>query len=219
MATRLQSVFKNIGSLESMLPLLAISRIRKYYRRDSIVIYPPVDLPPTPEVVKEDYYLITSRIVGAKGLDLAVQAAIKLNLKLKIIGEPAGYYTEYQHLKKISGNHVEFLGRLSDEDRNICYAKAKAFLALAVDEDFGITPVESMHFGTPVIAFRGGGYLESVVEDKTGVFFNEPTVESLVDAIKRFEKLKLNPSDCIIQANKFSQKIFSTKIKKLVSSL
>ncbi|MFZ3030389.1 MAG: glycosyltransferase [Microgenomates group bacterium] len=194
------------------------ARIRKFYRRDSVVIYPPVSLPTYPKVSREDYYLITSRIVGAKGLDLAVNAALKLHLKLKIIGEPAGYYTEYQQLKKIAGNKIEFLGRLSDDDRNLCYAKAKAFMALSTDEDFGITPVEAMHFGTPVIAFRGGGYLESVVEDKTGVFFDEPTVDSLVAAIKRFEKLKLNPLNCVNQAKKFSQDIFIQKITALVNS-
>lgn len=191
-------------------------RIKKFYRRDSVVIYPPVSLPPVPKVAKENYYLITSRIVGAKGLDLAVNAAIKLGFKLKIIGEPAGYYTEYHHLQKIAGDRVEFLGRLSDADRNLCYAKAKAFFALSVDEDFGMTPVEAMHFGTPVIAFRGGGYLESVVENKTGVFFDEPTVNSLILAIKRFEKLKINPRDCMAQADNFSVSVFRKKIEDLV---
>ncbi len=192
------------------------ARIQKFYRRDSVIIYPPVSLPEVPKVPKGDYYLIISRIVGAKGLDLAVNTALKLNLKLKIVGEPAGYYTEYQNLQKLAGNKVEFLGRVSDEELVKLYAGAKAFLALSTDEDFGITPVESMLCGTPVIAFRGGGYLETVVENKTGVFFDESTVESLSSAIKKFEKSKFKPSDCVSQAQKFSKEVFISKIKKLI---
>jgi glycosyltransferase involved in cell wall biosynthesis len=193
-------------------------RIQKFYRRDSQIVYPPVSLPSVPKVKKGDFYLIISRIVGAKGLDLAVKTALKLNLKLKIVGEPAGYYTEYQQLQKLAGKKVEFLGRVSDEELVRLYASAKAFLALSVDEDFGITPVESMLCGTPVIAFRGGGYLESVVEGKTGIFFDEPTVKSLSMAIKKFEKSKFKSSDCASQAKKFSKEVFIRKIKKLVSS-
>lgn len=194
-------------------------RIKKFYRRDSQIIYPPVTLPSIPKVKKGDYYLIISRIVGAKGLDLAVETAKKLNLQLKIVGEPAGYYTEYQNLQKSSTINVEFLGRVSDEELVKLYAGARAFLALSTDEDFGITPIESMLCGTPVIAYNGGGYLETVVDGKTGVFFDHPTVESLSSAIKKFEKLTLKPSDCISQAQKFSKQIFVQKIQNLVSSL
>jgi glycosyltransferase involved in cell wall biosynthesis len=193
-------------------------RIWKFYRRQSEVIYPPVSLLPIPKVAKEDFYLIISRIVGAKGIDLAVNAAVKLGIKIKIVGEPAGYYTEYKQLQKLSGDNVEFLGRLSDEDLVKHYAKAKAFLALSTDEDFGITPVESMLAGTPVIAFRGGGYLETVIDGKTGVFFDKPTVESLIDAIKRFQKLKIDPKDCIARAHQFSKENFIKKIQALVDS-
>ena len=195
------------------------NRIQKFYRRDSVVIYPPVSLLPISGVKKEDFYLIISRIVGAKGIDLAVKAANKLKIKLKIVGEPAGYYTEYKQLKRISGKNVEFLGRLSDKDLVKYYAKAKAFLALSTDEDFGMTPVESMLTGTPVIAFKGGGYLETVVDEKTGVFFDQPTVKSLISAIQKFQKLKIKPSDCISQAQKFSKEEFIKKIKKLISTL
>jgi glycosyltransferase involved in cell wall biosynthesis len=193
------------------------ARIKKFYRRDSVVINPPVSLPPVPKVKKGNYYLVISRIVGGKGLDLAVNAAVKLGQNLKIVGEPAGYYTEYKQLKSLSKSNVEFLGRVSDEELVKYYTGAKAFLALATDEDFGITPVESMLCGTPVIAFKGGGYLETVVDGKTGVFFDKPTVGSLVGAIKKFEKMTFDPRDCISQAQKFSKEIFITKIKKLVS--
>ncbi|MBI2066206.1 glycosyltransferase [Candidatus Woesebacteria bacterium] len=192
-------------------------RIWKFYRRKSKVIYPPVELPNSPEVQKGNYYLVISRIVGGKGLDLAVKAAIKLGLRLKIAGRPAGYYTEYRVLQKLAKKNVEFLGYVTDAELAKLYKGAKAFLALATDEDFGITPVEAQLSGTPVIAFRGGGYIESVVDGKTGNFFDEPTVESLVGAIKKFEKTRINPEDCIAQAKKFSKSRFKKEIVDFVN--
>lgn len=200
-------------------------RIWKFYKRRATVIYPPVELSKTPKVKKGDYYLVISRIVGGKGLDLAVKAAVKLGIKLKIAGKPAGYYTEYKKLKKLAKKNVEFLGYVSDKRLAELYAGAKAFLALATEEDFGMTPVEAMLAGTPVIAFRGGGYVESIVEGKTGVFFDKPTVESLMGAIKRFENLsagrrgmKIKPQDCIRQAKKFSKERFKSEIEAFVRS-
>ncbi len=192
-------------------------RIEKFYHRDSAVIYPPVEIPPVSRVQKEDYYLILSRIVGGKGLDLAVKTAVKLGLKLKIVGKPAGYYMEYKKLQKLTDRGVEFLGFVNDDEMARLYAGAKAFLALSTDEDFGITPVESMLAGTPVIAFRGGGYVESVVEGKTGVFFNEPTVESLSVAVRKFEKMKFKSEDCRTQAEKFSKERFKKEMKDFIA--
>lgn len=192
-------------------------RIKNFYRRDSTVIYPPVEIEQIPRVKKENLYLIISRIVGGKGIDLAVKTAVKLGIKLKVVGSPAGYYTEYKNLQKISKNKVEFLGHVDDKEIAKLYAQAKAFLVLSTDEDFGITPVEAMSAGTPVIAFRGGGYLESVVENKTGVFFNEPTTESLSEAIKKFERMKFNPEDCKQQAKKFNKDRFKKEILEFVN--
>jgi glycosyltransferase involved in cell wall biosynthesis len=188
-------------------------RIEKYYRRDSTVIYPPVTIPQIPRVQKEDYYLVISRIVGGKGLDLAVKTAVKL----KIAGRPAGYYTEYKKLQKLADKGIEFLGFVDDTEMAGLYAKAKAFLALSTDEDFGMTLVEANLAGTPVIAYRGGGYLESIVEGKTGIFFDESTVESLSKAIKKFEKMKIRSEDCISQANKFSLVRFKREILEFVT--
>jgi glycosyltransferase involved in cell wall biosynthesis len=125
---------------------------------------------------------------------------------------------EYKKLQKLADRGVEFLGFVSDEERARLLAGAKAFLALSTDEDFGITPVESMAAGTPVIAFRGGGYMESVVENKTGVFFDEATEESLSGAIKRFEKMKFNREDCINQGKKFSKERFKREMLQFVNS-
>ncbi len=192
------------------------SRIKKFYRRNSKVIYPPVELLKASRVKKGDYYLVISRIVGGKGLDLAVEAAMKLGIKLKIAGKPAGYYMEYKRLTKMSKGKVEFLGYVTDQELVKLYTGAKAFLALATDEDFGITLVEAMLAGTPVIAFRGGGYIESVIEGKTGIFFDEPTVDSLTKAIREFERTKIKSEDCIKQARKFSKERFKKEIKEFV---
>jgi len=205
-------------------------RILKFYRRDSIVIYPPVELDTTEigtwnSKKKSDYYLVVSRIVGGKGLLLAVEAANKLGFRLKVAGNPSGYTSEYRKIREIAGPNVEFLGFVSDKELARLYAGAKAFLALARDEDFGITPVEAMLLGTPVIAFRGGGYLESVVgpedatknQGPTGVFFDKPTVESLAEAIVRLDKIDIKPEDCLKQARKFSKDRFKKQILDFIN--
>jgi glycosyltransferase involved in cell wall biosynthesis len=199
------------------------TRIKKFYRRDSTIVYPPISLSLTNSKSQilnpkaKDYYLIVSRIVGAKGLELAVQAALRIGLKLKIAGSPAGYSLELDKLIKQANGKVEFLGQVSDEELIKLYMGAKAFLALAKDEDFGITPVESQALGTPVIAFNGGGYKESVISQKTGILFDEYSVDGLINAIKIFESIKINPNDCIAQAQKFSKERFEKEIKEVVA--
>jgi glycosyltransferase involved in cell wall biosynthesis len=192
-------------------------RIAKFYRRDSTVIYPPATLSlarrtSPPDANKQDYYLIVSRIVGAKGLDLAVEAALKGGFKLKIAGSPSGYYS----LKHPKSNQIEFLGQVTDEELVKLYKGAKGFLALSRDEDFGITPVEAMSVGTPVIAFNGGGYKETVINKKTGLLFDDYSVDGLISAIKQFNNLTIDPKDCIEQSLKFSKERFKKEIKEFV---
>jgi glycosyltransferase involved in cell wall biosynthesis len=162
------------------------------------------------------YFLVVGRIVGFKGVDLAIEAAKKINFYLKIVGEYAGIYTEQEKIKKISNENIEFLGRVPDGQLKDLYKNADVFLALAKDEDFGMTVVEAMAEGTPVIAYKSGGYLETVIEGKTGVFFEEYTVESLIGAVKKFKSLKFKREDCIKQASKFSKEIFIKKMKEIV---
>jgi glycosyltransferase involved in cell wall biosynthesis len=182
-------------------------RIRKFYRRDSIVVYPPVQIQNIKsKISKGDYYLIVSRLVGAKGIEMAIAASQKYGFKLKIAGEFAG-------LKKIT--NVETLGRVGEEEKAELMAGAKGFLALARDEDFGITPVESMLCGTPVIAFNGGGYKETVIDGKTGVLFSDYSVDGLWQAIQRFENLKFKTYDLKTQAKKFSKTNFIKIIRTL----
>ncbi len=192
------------------------SRIKKFYRRQSAVIYPPIEKLDYPDVPKEDFYLIIGRIVGGKGFELAIKAVNQLGLNLKIAGQPAGWNQEEKRLRQMAGDKVEFLGYVSDQKLAELYTQAKGFFVLATDEDFGMTPVEAMMAGTPVIAYRGGGYLETVVEEKTGVFFDQPTVDSLIKAIKKFEKTIFSSADCRQWAEKFSKDRFKKEIKDFV---
>jgi glycosyltransferase involved in cell wall biosynthesis len=195
-------------------------RVKKFYRRDSTVIYPPIEVEEIMKATRglkpKNYYLIASRVVGAKGIELAAEAAEKAKINLKILGEPAGLRWFGGKLEGLKSKRVEFLGRVPDEELYRYYGECKAFLALATDEDFGMTPVEAMAAGRPVIAFRGGGYLETVIEGKTGEFFNEPTAESLVEVLKKFNPKKYKKEDCLAQAKKFSKERFKREIRDFV---
>lgn len=169
-------------------------RIKKFYRRESTVIYPPVELPKPIKIRKQNYYLIVSRPVGGKGIEMGIKASKKYGFKLKVVGG----------------------GGVSDEELVKLYSQAKGFLALSRDEDFGITPVEAMSCGCPVIAFKGGGYKETVVEGKTGLFFKEYNIKSLTHALQRFEKMKFRREDCLKQAEKFSKERFKQEIREFV---
>lgn len=158
-------------------------RVKKHYRRDSRVIYPPIDTNfYTPGNMDEGYYLIVSRLVGYKRVDLAIQAFNELGLPLIIIGNGS----EYKKYKKMANSNIKLLGRLSDEEVREYYRKCKAFV-FPGEEDFGLTPIEAQACGRPVIAFGKGGALETIIEGKTGVFFKEQNVQALKDAIEIFE--------------------------------
>lgn len=193
-------------------------RVEKFYRRKSKVIYPPVEIEMAEKyknIERKDYYLVGGRISRHKGHDLAVRACTKLGRPLKVFG---GGFASYgvSDLKKIAGKNVEFLGEVTDEEKWKLMASAKAFLFPSEMEDFGITPVEAMAAGTPVIALGQGGVLETVVDGKTGVLFNERTIVSLTSAIKKFEKMSIISDDCRKQAGKFSKDKFKKEMKKFV---
>ena len=188
--------------------------IAKFYRRDSTVIYPPIAIPNSaPKKTSRDYYLYVGRIAASKHVDLAVAAATTLGLSLKVAGEGKGL----EHLREMAGPTVEFLGAVSDQALSELYAGAKALLFPAEDEDFGMVPVEAMGHGTPVIAHRSGGPLESVVEGKTGLFFDAFTVESLVTAVQQFEKKKWDAKTIYAHSKQFGLERFTNEIEKLVS--
>lgn len=198
-------------------------RIAKFYRKESTIIYPPVEVTNIIKATKnlkiEDYFLIAARIVGAKGIEMAAEAAKIAKVKVKIIGESAGLKWLGNKLEGLRNDYVEFLGRVSDEKLYETYGKCKAFLALALDEDFGMTPVEAMAAGRPVIAYRGGGYLETVVEGKTGEFFDGPTPEALAKVLKSFNHKKYKPENCRSQAQKFSKERFKKEILEFIKGL
>lgn len=189
-------------------------RIAKFYRRESVVIYPPVKTQNYNSRLKtKRYFLCVSRLARAKNIHLAIEACNKLNLPLKIVGKGR----EEKHLKSIAGPTIDFLGEVSDESLSKIYAGAKALIFPAQDEEFGIVPVEAMAHGVPVIAYRSGGVKETVIEGKTGIFFDELTVEALKKAIKQLGNLTIKKDDCLAQAKKFSKERFKKEIQKFVS--
>lgn len=189
------------------------SRIQKFYRREATVIYPPVDIP-TLKVLrnksKDGYYLAGGRLARAKRIDLAIKACTELGFPLKVFGKSfAGYGVE---LQKIAGPTVEFVGEISEKEKYELMANAKAYIFPSEFEDFGITPVEAMGVGTPVIALRSGGVRETVLDGLTGVFFDKPTIAALKESLIRFEKIHIKPIDCIKQAKKFDVNRFKKDI-------
>lgn len=163
-------------------------RIKKFYNRDAEVIYPGCPLIDSPLAeTYGDYYLIVSRLVYYKRVDIAVEACTRLNKKLVVVGTGG----EEENLKKIAGPTVTFKGFCSDEEIKELYLNAKAFL-FPGNEDFGITPVEAQSAGLPVLAYGKGGALETVVDGKTGMFFPEQTVESLMECIEGFEEQEIS---------------------------
>ncbi|MBI2984585.1 MAG: glycosyltransferase [Candidatus Kerfeldbacteria bacterium] len=187
-------------------------RIKKYYRRDSAVIYPPVDLQRfTLHQGGGDYYLTGGRLVPYKRFDLAIQAFNKLGLPLKIFGVgPA--MTQLQTMAK---KNIDFLGRVPDQDLNELYGRAAAFL-YPQEEDFGITAVEAMATGRPVIAYAAGGALESVKAGQTGVFFQEQEWEALADTVIRFQRQRFDPHQIRRWALGFGVDRFRQELRRFV---
>lgn len=190
-------------------------RIKKVYGRDSVVIYPPVDLEKFHIGNKrENFFLTASRIVPYKKIDLIVEAFSKIpDKKLIVIGDGP----DFEKIKKKARKNVELLGYQKDEVLKEYLQKAQAFV-FAAEEDFGILPVEAQACGTPVIAYGRGGALETVIENKTGIFFNEQTVESLIEAVNVFEKNqdKFDLNEIRKNAERFSKERFKREFKEFV---
>lgn len=189
-------------------------RIKKHYHRESTVIHPPVEASFfKPDDVDEGYFLIISRLVPYKRVDLAIQACNRLNLPLRVVGTGP----EYERLKAIAGPTVQMMGRLSEEDIKRHYARCRAFL-FPGEEDFGITPLEAQASGRPVIAFGKGGALETVVDGETGLFFGEQTVEALVSSLQRFDNISFNKQGIRLHAEKFDLRNFQQSFKSFIES-
>ena len=196
-------------------------RVEKYYRRDSEVVYPPFEtetlIDESGKYKKDDYFLIVSRLVGAKGLVEAAKAARDLDFQLKIVGEAVGFGAVEEELRKIRG--VELVGRVDDQRLIELYSKARGFIALAKDEDFGMTLVEAQACGLAVIAYRGGGYLESVMEGETGVFVEGTDKDNIEKGMKEFIKIKWKREILQKNARRFSREEFEGKVRKIVKEV
>ncbi|TSC92000.1 MAG: hypothetical protein CEN90_115 [Parcubacteria group bacterium Licking1014_17] len=197
------------------------SRISKYYHRDSIVVYPPVsdfasESGGQPELPKgfDRYYLIVSRLFPHKNVKIAISAFNRLNLPLIIAGDGP----QFNNLKKIAGKNVLLLGRVSDSTASSLYKHCSAFV-MAQEEDFGLTPLEAMRFGKPVLALKRGGALEYIEESVNGEFFEDPTLEVLADGVRRIsEKIgSYNPEIIMQTAARFNKPVFEEKFKALIN--
>lgn len=198
-------------------------RIAKFYRREAVVIYPPIEvdklIKKSQGVVKKNYFLIASRLVGGKGVEAAALAAGKLGFDLKISGEAVGFSRIKEKLEHLGAKNVALLGRTPDEILARLYAEAKGFFALEKDVDFGMTPVEAMAAGTPVIAYNGGGFRESVIDGVTGILINDTSIETIKTALKRFNSVKWDKKKLQYHAQKFSKERFVREIKEFVRKI
>lgn len=190
------------------------SRIKKYYNRKAETINPPVEINNfylTPKEKLGDYFLMVGRMMKYKKMDVVIEAFNELGLPLKIVSRGP----EFKNLKKIAKENVEFLGRISDEELYEVYSKAQAFL-FPQEEDFGIVAIEALASGRPVIAFRSGDIVEHIKDGENGIFFDDQTKESVINAVKKFKEIDFDSNFIRSTALNFSKENFQEKIKKIV---
>jgi glycosyltransferase involved in cell wall biosynthesis len=195
--------------------------IKKYYDRESVIIYPPIDIDRFADAPagKREGYIVLGRLAPAKHNDIIVEACTKLGLPLKVIGDGP----DFPRLKRLAGPTVTFLNKASNShvnDRDVAaeLRSAKGFIFASFD-DFGIAPIEGLASGTPLIAYKAGGALDYVREGQTGTFFNEQTVDSLIGALKRFENVKFDHAAIRASAAVFSPEIFKRRMQDLIDSI
>jgi glycosyltransferase involved in cell wall biosynthesis len=188
-------------------------RIKTFYNRDAVVIYPPVDAAErfAESRTIEDYFLVVARLIPYKRIDLAVQACTQLGLPLLV----AGAGRDRERLEEMAGPTVKFLGRVPDADLPDLMARCKAFLFPGI-EDFGIAPVQAQAAGRPVIAFRGGGALDTVIPGISGEYFTEQTVESLATVLQKFDPTRYDAAVIRPLALKFDRSVFRQKLSTFV---
>lgn len=181
------------------------NRIKRYYRRGSEIVFPPVEVlgPRQKALVARNYYLVVSRLVSYKRVNLAVEVFNQLNLPLVIVGTGK----EARSLKRKAKSNIKFVGQVSDSELINYYQRARA-LIMPQEEDFGIVAVEAQAMGVPVIAFKKGGALDTVIDRKTGLFFDRQTPKSLAAAVKTFDKIVFNHGELEHVAKKFSKERF-----------
>ncbi len=189
-------------------------RIKKYYGRPSTIVYPPIEtarFTPPPRTDRHGFVL-WGRHVPYKRFDLAIQACNKLGVPLTVIGSGA----DTDRLKNLAGPTINFVGRVPDNELVRIAQHSKAFL-FPNEEDFGMSAVEALAAGTPVIAYARGGALDIVEDGVTGILFQKQTVDSLVDAIKRFDDYSFLPATLHRKSKRFDKGLFATKMKKIIT--
>lgn len=200
-------------------------RIRKFYRAESRVIYPPVVIHAVPDdwdrkplENTDTYYLAVARVVGAKGLELAALAARATRRHLVIAGEFVGGTRILNRLRALGGRWVTYTGRVDDSELARLYTGATAYIALARDEDFGMTVVEAMGHGIPVVAVKSGGYKETVTEGETGIFIGAYTASAVAEAIALIEGKRWDKKTLVARARAFSRSRFERAMREVVDA-
>ncbi len=190
-------------------------RIRRFYGRGSLIVHPPVDVArfrPTTDV--GDHFLIVSRLIPYKRVDLAVRTCTALGLPLRVVGVGR----DDARLRALAGPTVRFLGRLPDGEVSREMARCRAFL-FPGDEDFGITPVEAQAAGRPVVAYRAGGAQDTVVDGTTGVFFEKQTVASLREALRRVQAMTFATDALVANARRFRPQRFRRELRDAIDAV
>jgi glycosyltransferase involved in cell wall biosynthesis len=194
-------------------------RISKFYRKSAVVVYPPIENRNkeigTRNKKKGNYYLLATRVTGAKGVLETVNAAREGGFKLKLVGE----VVEKRIVKKIEKmgmKNIEMLGRVSDSDLAELYERAKGFIALARDEDFGMTVVESMMAGTPVLALNAGGYKETVMPGLSGILIDSADSLAVARGIEQMGKVKWDSEKIKKWGSKFSRSRFEKEVEEII---
>jgi glycosyltransferase involved in cell wall biosynthesis len=188
------------------------ARIRRYYGRDSVIIHPPVDTARfQPAPTHDDYYLIVSRLIPYRRIDLAVRAFSQLGLPLVIAGDGR----DRSRLEAQAQPNVTFLGYVPDQDLPDLFAHCRAYVLPGV-EDFGIAPLQAQAAGRPVIAYGAGGALDTVIQGETGVFFRQPAPEALADAVRDFDPDGMSTQACVQNAGRFSVNVFKRRLMRFI---
>jgi len=197
-------------------------RIKLHYNRESIVIYPPVDIPPQPTAISrhlsaDDFYLIVSRLLPYKRVDLAIEACAQLNVPLVIAGEGRDRARLEALIARYPNANIKLMGRVDDATLRELLANCKAFIFPGF-EDFGIAPIRAMAYGKPVIAFAAGGSLDTIVDGETGTLFHEQSVESLCHAIEKNSRVTFAPVHIRQHAEQFSKERFVAEMSEFLAN-
>ncbi|QQS61264.1 MAG: glycosyltransferase [Candidatus Moraniibacteriota bacterium] len=188
-------------------------RIQKYYRRNSQVIHPPVEIDSFYTKKDKGYFLMVGRLISYKRHDIVIDAFNTLGLPLRIIGQGP----EEARLKKQARNNITFLGHVDDKELASQYASSRAFI-FPQEEDFGIVAIEALASGKPILAFQGGDIVEHITHGKEGLFFTEQTAKGVIDVVKQFEKHQFNAKEIQAVAKKFDKKLFQEKIRTYIEN-